>query len=129
MGDACDMDDDEDGILDVDDCEPLDPAITTMPGDTCNDNDPLTANDVIDADCVCIGEADQDGDTIPDAIDNCPAEPNTDQDDLDGDGMGDACDDDDDEDGVLDDVDCDPLDPAITTMPGDTCNDLSLIHI
>ena len=116
MGDACDDDDDEDGVLDDVDCDPLDPAITTMPGDTCNDNDPLTANDILDVNCVCIGEADQDEDTIPDAVDNCPAVANMDQVDFDNDGMGDPCDEDDDEDGILDVDDCDPLDPAITTV-------------
>ena len=41
---------------------------------------------------------DQDNDTIPDATDNCPATPNEDQKDSDGDGKGDAC---------------DPTDPAV----------------
>jgi hypothetical protein len=35
---------------------------------------------------------DTDGDTVCDGIDNCPADPNTDQADLDGDGTGDVCD-------------------------------------
>lgn len=35
---------------------------------------------------------DQDGDTIPDAEDNCPTVPNTDQRDSDSDGVGNACD-------------------------------------
>ncbi len=35
---------------------------------------------------------DQDGDGIPDAVDNCPVHPNPTQLDTDGDGIGDACD-------------------------------------
>ncbi len=42
-----------------------------------------------DADCV---DTDDDDDTILDVDDNCPLVPNTEQSDLDGDGMGDFCD-------------------------------------
>jgi hypothetical protein len=45
---------------------------------------------------------DTDADTVPDGIDNCPLDANTDQADFDGDLAGDACDDDDDNDGMGD---------------------------
>ena len=48
---------------------------------------------------------DSDGDSIPDAVDNCPALSNPDQADHDGDASGDACDPDDDNDSVGDAVD------------------------
>ncbi len=39
---------------------------------------------------VCL-EPDEDGDCVPDARDNCPDISNADQNDIDGDGVGDAC--------------------------------------
>ena len=51
---------------------------------------------------ICgIPQADTDSDGVPDDIDNCVDTANADQADLDGDGMGDVCDDDMDGDGVL----------------------------
>lgn len=56
-------------------------------------------------------ETDADGDGVPDQFDNCPTTPNPDQADLDGDGLGNACDPDDDADGVNDTTDNCPTVP------------------
>ena len=40
--------------------------------------------------CTPNDNADHDRDSVPDAQDNCPEKPNTDQSDLDADGLGDA---------------------------------------
>lgn len=68
---------------------------------------------------------DSDGDGVIDANDNCVSIPNSDQLDTDGDGMGNVCDSDDDDDGWLDtiEIECgsDPLD--YNSQPLDTDGD------
>ena len=53
---------------------------------------------------------DSDSDGVFDSTDNCPSIFNDDQLDTDGDGIGDVCDEDDDDDGVPDSSDAFPLD-------------------
>ena len=82
QGNACDVDDDNDGQSDDDELacgsDPLNASSTAT--DTDIDNLP---------DCV---DPDDDGDGVRDTEDNCPATPNPNQDDADGDQIGDACD-------------------------------------
>jgi len=59
-----------------------------------------------------IPEADADLDEVPDASDNCPNTANPDQANFDDDTEGDACDRDDDNDGVNDSIDAFPLDAS-----------------
>lgn len=77
IGDACDDDADNDGIPNTPDNCPL----VSNPDQT--DSDP------------------EGSDKKGDACDNCPTIPNLDQEDTDSDGLGDACDNDLDNDGVL----------------------------
>ncbi len=67
------------------------------------------------ADCM---DDDVDGDGVINDADNCPAVANEDQENHDLDTMGDACDPDDDNDLSPDELDCEPLNPAI--LPGAT---------
>jgi hypothetical protein len=82
-----------------------------MTGQSCDDGDDCTENDVYDADCNCAGALiDADDDGICDDLDECPGF--DDLADADDDGVADGCDvcpnsnpDDSDNDGVCDDID------------------------
>ena len=84
LGNACDDDDDNDGFFDYEDELPLDSS----------------------------DHKDLDGDGVGDKIDNCPSISNSAQFNNDGDSFGDACDDDDDGDGVDDIKDVFPFDAS-----------------
>ncbi len=94
--DAIDTDDDNDGILDIDDAYPL------------------------------IHIDDPDNDTVFNPSDNCPLVPNTDQANIDGDSLGDACDLDNDNDSWPDEDELacgtDPLNSS--SIPEDLDNDM-----
>lgn len=88
IGDACDSDDDNDGVLDVNDNCPL----------FINPNQLNTDQDGFGDSC----DLDDDNDGVLDEVDNCVILANADQADNDLDGQGNACDLDDDNDGVPD---------------------------
>jgi len=73
------------------------------------DDNPLNDQDENHPVITISDNYDVDGDTIINADDNCPLVANPDQTDTDGDGQGDACDTDDDDDGVPDGIDDCPL--------------------
>ncbi len=116
-GDVCDADDDNDTVNDVADNCPLDPNV----GQTNTDGDAL--GDACDADLDGDGINELPDDpshpacaapNLVDCFDNCPFVANPAQADLDGDGQGDACDDDIDGDGIL------------TTAPSNCSNSTAL---
>ena len=97
--DCSDDDDDNDGVVDQQDCQPLDPGVHPGALELCDgiDNNCNFATDEgfedLDNDGLkdCV-DPDLDGDDMDNAQDNCPGEANEAQDDLDEDGEGDACD-------------------------------------
>lgn len=59
--------------------------------DTSCDDKPCGFTDIVISE-IADQPTDSDGDTVADAVDNCPQHPNVDQDDTDQDGTGDVCD-------------------------------------
>ncbi|HEV7734280.1 MAG TPA: hypothetical protein VGR62_19060 [Candidatus Binatia bacterium] len=55
------------------------------------DNPSCPTGATCESELILATSADGDSDELPDAFDNCPAVPNVDQRDADGDGVGDAC--------------------------------------
>ncbi|XP_046592163.1 cartilage oligomeric matrix protein isoform X1 [Neodiprion lecontei] len=116
LGDSCDDDIDNDGIINIHDNCPWKANVDQSDrdrdglGDVC-DNCPYSSNaDQRDSDRDNVGDAcdtgaDRDGDGFQDDRDNCPDVANGDQADTDKDSIGDACDDDKDGDGIPDDRD------------------------
>jgi len=150
--DLGDPDDDNDGIVDDADSAPFDAFVCLdSDADGCDDcssghYDPAGDGADNDGDGICdLGDEDDDNDGAPDVSDEAPFDPLACSDhdgdgcddcsqglydpaadgvDTDGDGLCDAGDDDDDNDGVLDGTDSSPLDPLVCSdVDGDGCDD------
>ncbi len=113
QGDACDADDDQDGLSDTEEATlGSDPFLADTDGDEVLDGTDLCLFtpdfDQLDSDNDHLGDVcdpDDDNDGILDISDNCPFFASQDQTDTDGNGTGDVCVNDDDGDGVLDNSD------------------------
>jgi len=132
-GDACDADNDNDGVDNGADNCPLgdgdaifEPAVSRFA--RFDQNPDQTDADGDDVGNLC--DSDNDNDGVANDVDNCRFVANPGQENLDGDSAGDACDLDDDNDGVNDDADNCPVgnadgvfDPMVDTIADQTDSD------
>ncbi|MBR9871336.1 MAG: hypothetical protein GYB26_09380 [Gammaproteobacteria bacterium] len=138
VGNACDTDADGDGVDDK--VEASDGTFSVLSVADGGDNCPLQPNaNQLDSDDDGLGDAcetdgaiwdqtDRDGDGIANkdlagndiSDDNCPTVANPNQEDSDGDGLGNVCDADMDNDGVNDKTDVDPV-VMLPLVGGDNC--------
>jgi len=138
IGDACDEDNDGDGLVDSEDNCPddwnpgQDDFDGDLVGDACDNCLEIANATQEDFDYDGVGDVcddDDDGDGVADIGDNCLYMYNPDQIDTDSDGSGDACDDDDDADGRPDAADNCPLianagqEDADSDGRGDVCDE------
>ena len=70
--------------------ESLDQCLECSTDADCDDADSCTADSCVAGSCVN-APIDSDGDQVPDCTDNCPRTYNPDQEDFDGDSVGDTC--------------------------------------
>ncbi|MFH1253004.1 MAG: peptidoglycan DD-metalloendopeptidase family protein [Candidatus Uhrbacteria bacterium] len=94
------------------DCWDGNPAVYPGAEEICGNG---LDEDCSGSDAECSSDVwDTDGDGVVDSLDNCPYHDNSDQSDIDHDGLGDSCDIDMDGDGFSNSVDCNMLDPNVT---------------
>jgi hypothetical protein len=118
LGDDCDLDNDNDGSHNLVDCNQFNALIYPGSEEVCNAVDDDCDGELNEGFPACGVLCDEDGEDW----DNCPNICNSSQDDFDGDGMGDACDPDIDNDGYPNDMDCAVYESSVFPGAAEICD-------